>query len=205
MHTPSKTRCCCRGAPPCAAARLTLDLCGDGPGHRHTGQATPGRKGVRFRGLAGTADGSCCCVPAAHMHTNLSCHQQYRPLQSSTVLLCCCCCPQQTAYQNHGTLTMNCGMTLWKLLPLNPKPFSPVHSARKFCGKFQTDAADAKARHSTPLSTHLGRIWHGHGVYVACCAKLCVGVPTAPRAPPPETVQDSLSHHTTTNATQCGM
>ena len=30
------------------------------------------------------------------------------------------------------TWHMNCGMTLWKEEPLKPKPFSPVHSARKF-------------------------------------------------------------------------
>ena len=33
---------------------------------------------------------------------------------------------------------MKLGMILWKADPLNPKPFSPVHSARKFSQVFGT-------------------------------------------------------------------
>lgn len=32
----------------------------------------------------------------------------------------------------YRTWHMKLGMTRWKLDPLNPYPFSPVHSARKF-------------------------------------------------------------------------
>ena len=32
-------------------------------------------------------------------------------------------------------------MTRWKLEPLNPKPFSPVHKARKFSAVFGTTSA----------------------------------------------------------------
>jgi hypothetical protein len=36
---------------------------------------------------------------------------------------------------------MNWGITRWKEEPLNPKPFSPVHSARKFSeGAFHGEA-----------------------------------------------------------------
>ena len=39
------------------------------------------------------------------------------------------------------TWHMNCGMTLWKEEPLKPKPFSPVHSARKFSEVLGTTSA----------------------------------------------------------------